>query len=186
MPWCSRFEGETTLVGNGAFCPLKRTVINQHPHCMSSWAKSKFLWGSEPQATIRAKTEERMRRRDLLTSFGGFLTGCYICFGKPPKLVRRSHRRSRSSVLLRYSLRKTSTTKSRAIFSLRMTYSGFVWVLSVRKTGDSWIAPTENVKISRRGDHWSSALTNKAKQTLLDFYDITFWDKSPCFKKYVI
>ena len=40
---------------------------------------------------------------------------------KPQKFVTRSLRRYRSSVLLRYSLRKTSTTKSQCDFSLRMT-----------------------------------------------------------------
>ena len=47
---------------------------------------------------------------------------CYIRHGKSPKLVAISHRRCRSSVLLRYSLRKTSTAKTASRFSsLRMT-----------------------------------------------------------------
>ena len=59
------FYGKNRLVN-------QKQGIRESPHCMSSWAKSKFCWGSEPQATIRYKTEERMRRWDLRASLGGF------------------------------------------------------------------------------------------------------------------
>ena len=67
-------------------------------------------WRTSKSASLQAK-------RDLVTTLGDFLTECYIRIGEPPKLVRRSLRRYRSSVSPRSSLGETSTT-------LRMTYSG--------------------------------------------------------------
>ena len=49
----------------------------------------------------RGKTKAPKRRRDLAQNLGGFWKRCYIFFGKPPKFVRRSHPRCRSSVLHR-------------------------------------------------------------------------------------
>ena len=64
----------------------------------------------------RGRSARRKPPRDLVTSFGGLLRGCNIFCGKPPKFVRRSHRRYRSSVLPRSPLGKTSTTKSQCDF----------------------------------------------------------------------
>ena len=47
----------------------------------------------------RGESKAPKRRRDLVWNFGGFLMGCYISNSKPPKLVKRSRRRIRSSVL---------------------------------------------------------------------------------------
>ena len=67
-------------------------------------------------------------------------------YKKPPKFVRRSLLNAkRFSVLVSdRRLRLTPSTKLRlqnrsAIFSLRMTYSGFVWLCVLEKTaGDQW------------------------------------------------
>ena len=64
----------------------------------------------------RGETKAPKRRRDLVTSLGGFLYRCNIQYGKPPKFARRSHRRCRSSVLYRYSLNKTSTSQNASVF----------------------------------------------------------------------
>ena len=71
--------------------------------------------------------------RDMAANLGDLLFECYICESKPPKLQAISHRRSAPRFLLgsspraAHSLTKTSTTKSRAIFPLRMT--GWLLVL---------------------------------------------------------
>ena len=79
-----------------------------------------------------SKSASRKAKRDLVWSLGGILMRCNICLGKPPKFVRRSLRRYRSSVFPRSSLRKTSTT-------LRMTYRGIVcWYTKKR---DWWVTP---------------------------------------------
>ena len=112
--------------------PVKQTHTAKQKISLSSWAQSNFF---------RAKSEEKAQNATAVCGISlqllvVFLTGCNIFLGKPPKLVRRSLRRIRASVLLRYSLRKTSTSQTAPRFSpLRMTYSGFVWVLSVRKNG---------------------------------------------------
>ena len=68
-------------------------------------------------------------KRDMAKNLGGLPTGCYIYRVKPPKRVAISLRRYRSSVLLRYSLRKTSTSKTASRFSsLRMTYNISIWM----------------------------------------------------------
>ena len=58
----------------------------------------------------RGESASHKAKRDLVTTLGGFLVGCYICRGKPPKLVRRSLRRFGASVFPRSSLEKTSTS----------------------------------------------------------------------------
>ena len=88
----------------------------------------------------REKTASLLAKRDLVWNLGGLLFGCYICESKPPKLQAISHRRFAPRFLLgsspraAHSLTKTSTTKSRAIFPLRMTGRLFVLLYTfVRK-----------------------------------------------------
>ena len=106
--------------------------------CMSFWAeggvhdrrpKSNFCGLS---ASEQAKARGVLPKRDMATNFGGLLVECYIYCRKPPKLQAISLRRYRSLVLLRYSLRKTSTSQTALRFaSLRMTYRIFIDWLAI-------------------------------------------------------
>ena len=82
----------------------------------------------------RGRSARRKPPRDLVTNLGGLLRGCNIFCGKPPKFVRRSHRRYRSSVLDRI-VACGSLPHQNFDFglrpSLRMTDSGIVLLLSL-------------------------------------------------------
>ena len=116
-PWFSvSISTKRELIGRGR--RSRRPVISNEWHEITK--QPVILSAVELLRVERKRTSKsasRKAKRDLVWSLGGILMGCNICLGKPPKFVRRSLRRYRSSVFPRSSLRKTSTT-------LRMTYSG--------------------------------------------------------------
>ena len=128
-------------------------------YCMSFWAKktakrfskSKFCWGSEPQATIRYKTEEQRDEGIWRRVWVACFCKCNIYNKKPPRFVTISRfgknaSRFRSVI----SLRESSTSR----YALRSEWQVDCLFSDYRATnaGDSWIAPTENNKIHCRGD----------------------------------
>ena len=66
----------------------------------------------------------------MAQNLGGLPAESYIYCSKTPKLQAISHRRYRSSVLLvRFAQPAKLRLQNRgAIFPLRMTYSGFIWL----------------------------------------------------------
>ena len=124
------------LVGDGALDIPKANeykLINPLPVILSAVE----LLRVERKRT--SKSASHKAKRDLVTSLGDFLMGCNIHFGKPPKFVRRSLRRYRSSVLYRYSLNKTST-------SLRMTYGGIVCCMLKKEISELPLTPPQQYK----------------------------------------
>ena len=83
-----------------------------------------------------------MRRRDLLTSLGGFLTGCNIPLASHRSLLRDPAAATPCAFACSLrSTRKSSTT-------LRMTYRDFVWLYSKIRLGGEKTVLIENI------DNW--------------------------------